>query len=534
MELVRRAVAFLEERGSATPEELARAVFGGEGFLPMLGSMAHERLRFDGELWRLAAPAEDVAVLEVLASGPNPRRHRIVEVAAAYRGRTFEAQIAAGKPVPRLLRRMGVPDNGPDCLPLEEAQERLRDFLGGATVAGFGYVPVFLDQLLGPGWPAVDLLRLLYASGGFDGRPDPTRLAKRFGLPAPISRRPKAMLPFSAALLERLREGRSVEELRAVAAAQPADAAHNRRPLYRVAPQSRLAGPRHELEASTSSANAAHEPLNQDWADGGPLAARASGHRPNGIPAGGPAGGATLTDLPAEPGVYVLEDATGEALYVGKSVDLSRRVPSYFGRPIAESRALYHLAELTERVEVIPVSSELEALLLEARLIDEWQPPFNVQRHAGSRCLYLRLSTQEPFPRLTESRVPAADGATYFGPFRHATAARRLRLLLASVLRLRTCTRQLPAARKPRPACGKAASGACLAPCVFGPPPSPYAEEIRLATELLTAEPEDFRRLLRRLLRERAPDARKAPKIKRRIEALSAMGPAAPDASLWD
>src|SRR2546423_15248468 len=101
MELVRRAVAFLEERGSATPAELAQAVFGGEGFAPLLNTLSHERLSFDGAAWRLSEPGDEVAILEILASGPNPRRHRIVEVAASGGGRTFFAQIAGGKPVPQ-------------------------------------------------------------------------------------------------------------------------------------------------------------------------------------------------------------------------------------------------------------------------------------------------------------------------------------------------------------------------------------------------------------------------------------------------
>jgi hypothetical protein len=454
-ELVGRAVRFLEGVHSATPAELAREVFGGESLAPLLSTLRHDRLVFDGARWSLREPSSELAILEVLASGPNPRRHRVVEVAAIYRGRTWAAQIAGDRPVPKLLRGLGVPEEGPDCVTLDEAGGQLRQFLAGATVAGFGYVPSYLDQLLGPGWPAIDLLRLLYATSELDGRPDPTRLAKRFGIPAPLNRRPRAMAGFSNALLTYLRGQRSIEELRCLAA---------------------------------------------------PAAAAAP----------------SLPRLPASPGVYVMSSPEDVPLYVGKSMDLSRRVPSYFGRPIAESRSLYQLAPMTARVDVVPVSSELEALLLEARLIEEWTPPFNIQRRARERCLYLRLSAQEPFPRLTERPSPEADGATYFGPFRHATAARRLRLLLASILRLRTCTRRLPAGGRPRPPCSKAATGGCLAPCIVGPPPSSYDAEVALPRALLAAPPEDFRHQLRRLLRERPPAPGTAQKLKRQLEALAA------------
>src|SRR5207248_1612322 len=157
--------------------------------------------------------------------------------------------------------------------------------------------------------------------------------------------------------------------------------------------------------------------------------------------------------LESEPGVYVMSGSAGEALYVGKSVDLKRRVSSYLRTPIALSRNMHDLMRLTERIEVVPVDSEVEALLLEEQLIGEWLPPFNVQRRRRQPALYLRLSRQEPFPRITHVAEPVADGATYFGPFRHATAAARMRSLLAAVLRLRTCTRRLPPARKGRPPC---------------------------------------------------------------------------------
>jgi hypothetical protein len=474
--LLERAISYLDEHGSATPTDLARHVFGGEAFTPMLESLQDERLSFDGRVWRLRQPAEDWATLDILSSGPNPRRHRIVELAAKRGQDRFEALIWSPKRVPELLRRVGVPErpDEPDSewLALDCAVQELRSFLAGATVVAFGCVPAFLDQLLGPRWPAIDLLRLVQASGFAAGalgegttsgtllrnrppcRPDPMRLAQRFGLAPPTGRRPGRMLAFSEALFHHLRNGRSLDELR--------DAARPRPAALPVCP-----------------------------------------------------------DVPSGPGVYVMAGDDGQALYVGKSVELKRRVSSYLRSPITLTRNMHDLMQLTARIEAVAVSGELEALMMENALIQEWLPPFNIQRKAGDRCRYIRLSTQEAFPKLTLRAAPAGDGAAYFGPFRNATAAARLRLLLGSILRLRTCTRQLPARGKPRPACPKAAAGECLAPCIPGPPPAPYGAEVDLAWRLLTASAEDFRRTLRQVLRNVGPT--RALKLKQQLAAVASI-----------
>ena len=456
--LLSRAIEYVEQRGSASPAELARHVFGGDAFAPLLASLNGERLHFDGALWRLAPPTDELAFLEILATGPNPRRHRVVEIAAQCGSTRFHAHIASKKPVPKLLQSLGVPlppqgeglGEGSWCS-LDQARNALRTFVGQSTVAGFGYVPEYLDQLLGPRWPAIDLLRLLRAEG-YRGRPDPVTVARRFGLTPPLGRRPLAMLGFSQALFERLGTGRPLVKLRELA-----------RPVATALPD--------------------------------------------------------LPELPSEPGVYVMSGSDGLPLYVGKSVDLKRRVGSYLRSPIALSRNMPDLLQLSERIEIIPMDRELEALLLEQQLIREWLPAFNVQRRSRERRLYLRLSIHEPFPRLSAAAEPRADGALYFGPFRHATAPNRLRAILGSVLRLRSCTRQLPSRRKPRPPCPKAASGDCLAPCVAGPPPSPYVTEVELAKALLNASPEEFRRLLRRLLLQRP--SRAPAKLKRQLQSLA-------------
>ncbi|MHB8619393.1 MAG: GIY-YIG nuclease family protein, partial [Chloroflexota bacterium] len=347
--LLERALTYVREHGPATPAELGQAVFGGPGFASMLGPLeASGRLRFDGRMWRLPDQRNEWAVLQILTSGPNPQRHRVVECAALRDGRRYHALLASDLPTPRPLARLGVPSLE-DGTPPERVREHLREMLRGTTVVGFDLRPAFVDQLLGPAWPAIDLLRLIYEVHGFPARPDPAAVAAWFRIEPPRDRRPVTLAKLSQALFERLLQSRTFENLR-------------------------------ELGAPTE------HPARQK------------------------------PEPPAQPGVYIMSSNRGEALYVGKSRNLKRRVASYLGSPIAESRGLYHLLPATRTIEIIPVSTEVEAILLESRLIAELVPVFNIQRRSRPRRCYLRLSTADPFPRLTMVAEPSADGHTYFGP----------------------------------------------------------------------------------------------------------------------
>ncbi|MDE3076146.1 MAG: GIY-YIG nuclease family protein [Chloroflexota bacterium] len=451
--LADRAIRYLQQHGTTEPARLAAHVFGGEAFAYLLPEIAPDRLQFDGFRWNLKPAGKSLAFLQLLTSGPNPARHRIVEVAAVHDGREFHAFVDAGRPVPAGLRRLGVPEF-PEGLPMDQARRDIRQFLADSTLVCFDAKPPFLDQLLGPAWPAIDLLRLVFSLTYFAGRPDPARLAQQFDLKPPPNRGPRAMADFAQRLFQRISAGHGVDELLRLGAVRPP-----------------------EVER---------------------------------------------TDIPAnQPGVYVMASEDGRPLYVGKSKDLKRRVNSYLGQPIAESRGLYHLLEMTDRIELIPVNDEVEALLLESELIQRWLPPFNVQRGRHYGCAFLRLSVGEAFPRLTVARGPEPDGAIYVGPFRHPTAAARMHGLLSELLRLRTCARHLPPRRKPKPACRLAVAGRCLAPCVPGPPAQPYSSEVALARQLLSADLEGFRRELLRLLRQRPPAPERVHLVKRRLRALA-------------
>ena len=182
----------------------------------------------------------------------------------------------------------------------------------------------------------------------------------------------------------------------------------------------------------------------------------------------------SLTDgLPTTPGVYIMRDAHGHALYIGKAENLRRRTRDHFLQ-----RQAYHARqalELLERIEVIETGSEFGALLLERRLIARHRPHYNSHGTRVPSYQYVKLSAEE-YPRLYATPNLRDDGAYYAGPFRKASTARRFIECLTSVYPLRTCTR-LPkttalgaasrkeAGRAGEHACARADTGACLSPC---------------------------------------------------------------------
>jgi DNA polymerase-3 subunit epsilon len=147
---------------------------------------------------------------------------------------------------------------------------------------------------------------------------------------------------------------------------------------------------------------------------------------------------ALAEDLPSGPGVYLMKDAQGRVLYVGKAANLKRRVRSYFGPGGQHSRRIGRaLAEL-ERVDHEPLGSEFEALLREGELIRSLRPPCN-SRGVTRRGRYLKLTVGELYPRLLVVDRPGRDDAAYFGPFRSARSVQRALWALQVAYPLRRC-----------------------------------------------------------------------------------------------
>lgn len=179
--------------------------------------------------------------------------------------------------------------------------------------------------------------------------------------------------------------------------------------------------------------------------------------------------------VPAKPGVYTFRGPRGERLYVGTSKNLRSRVKSYFTK--AETRRpIKEMIDLAVGVDTVVVPTELEANVLEVRMIDQYRPRYNRRSARPERTPWVRL-TDEAFPRLVVSRSAAADGAD-LGPMRSAADARRAVEALEQALGVRTCRTRLT--RTPRAdarACILLDLGRCAAPCLRGDA-SGYAETV--------------------------------------------------------
>ncbi len=179
--------------------------------------------------------------------------------------------------------------------------------------------------------------------------------------------------------------------------------------------------------------------------------------------------------LPTGAGVYLFRGRDGRVLYVGKSKHVRQRVRSYFYGD--QRKRVDELIAKTHRVEAVPCHSELEALVVEARLIRAHDPTYNRRGRTWRRYAYLRIDTAEAFPRIKIVREPRGRGA-FLGPFGTAAQARLAKDALEDAFPIRRCTAAMRADTRFAP-CALADIGRCLAPCDGRADPERYGELVR-------------------------------------------------------
>ncbi len=167
--------------------------------------------------------------------------------------------------------------------------------------------------------------------------------------------------------------------------------------------------------------------------------------------------------FPDKPGVYLMRDENGEIIYIGKAKSLKKRVSSYFRHEHFASPRLEKLVDTIRDISTMRTESEIEALILENRLIKLYQPFFNVDLKMNERYAYIKI-TAEKYPRIIVTRVKMDDGARYIGPYVRVQEVRALLRLVERYLPLRSCGGEEPKAQGGRP-CMKHSLGRCLAPC---------------------------------------------------------------------
>jgi excinuclease ABC subunit C len=172
-----------------------------------------------------------------------------------------------------------------------------------------------------------------------------------------------------------------------------------------------------------------------------------------------------LALLPEAPGVYLMKNAKGEIVYIGKAVNLKSRVRGYFAGTAADGHLASHvLRSAAKDMEWIVTGNEVEALILEANLAKRHAPRYNVELKDDKHYPYIRVTVSEPFPRLLVTRHAEKGRDLHFGPFTNAKAMRKTIQFLNRVFRIRDCDLKLPVAEPMRP-CLSHHIGRCDAPC---------------------------------------------------------------------
>jgi excinuclease ABC subunit C len=185
----------------------------------------------------------------------------------------------------------------------------------------------------------------------------------------------------------------------------------------------------------------------------------------------------TLPHLPESPGVYLWKDADGRVLYVGKAKRLRARVRWYWSHDHEASPRTRGLLRKVAALETIVVPSEAHALVLEATLIKEHHPRFNVALRDDKTYPCIKVTVQEPFPRVVVTRRLEEDGARYFGPYTDVGAMRRALNVVKRLFTVRSCHYALPREAPERP-CLDYHIQRCKAPCVGYQSAAEYGEMI--------------------------------------------------------
>jgi excinuclease ABC subunit C len=197
-----------------------------------------------------------------------------------------------------------------------------------------------------------------------------------------------------------------------------------------------------------------------------------------------------LGRLPDRPGVYLYRDAKEQVIYVGKAASLRSRVRSYFHDSRPHDPKTDSLVRQVADLEYIVTDNELEALMLEANLVRRHRPRYNIILRDDKHYPFLKLTTNEEFPRLLVARKVRDDGATYYGPFYPATAMRETLRLTRQLFPLRTCSITIDG-RLERP-CIQYAIHRCNAPCTGWETRNGYAETVRRVQRFLEGRDDDL------------------------------------------
>ncbi|HEU4563869.1 MAG TPA: excinuclease ABC subunit UvrC [Gemmatimonadaceae bacterium] len=231
-----------------------------------------------------------------------------------------------------------------------------------------------------------------------------------------------------------------------------------------------------------------------------------------------------IATLPESPGVYLWKDAEGTILYVGKAKRLRSRVRSYFSADHTASVKTQVLVRHIADVDTIVVPSEAHALILEANLIKEHRPRFNVALRDDKSYPYIKVTVQEPFPRILVTRRLVNDGARYFGPYTDVGAMRRALNVVKRIFTVRSCSYDMPRDMPERP-CLDYHIGRCKAPCILAQTQVEYRAMIDEVILFLEGRADEVIRRVRERMEEAAArlDFERAAELRNALRHLETM-----------
>ncbi len=209
-----------------------------------------------------------------------------------------------------------------------------------------------------------------------------------------------------------------------------------------------------------------------------------------------------LDRLPDRPGVYQFKDAKGQVIYIGKAASLRSRVRSYFQESRYRDPKTDALVEQIQDLEVIVTASELEALILESNLVKRHRPRYNVVLRDDKHYPFLKLTTNEEFPRLKIARRVVKDGAQYYGPFFPATALRETLRLIRQLFPLRTCNIKIDG-KAERP-CIQYYIHRCHAPCTGWETKEGYRKTVEQVKDFLEGREDNLAKELTKEMEDSA------------------------------
>ena len=236
-----------------------------------------------------------------------------------------------------------------------------------------------------------------------------------------------------------------------------------------------------------------------------------------------------VKQFPTTPGLYLMKDAQGRVLYVGKAKNLRNRASHYFAAAAALDLRTADLVKLIADIDFIPADSEVDAVLMEARLVKDIQPRFNVDLKDDKTFPYLQIRMREDFPRVEFTRTPRRRGVKLYGPFTSAKGLRLAIQVLQRIFKFRTCSLDIDAEDRRwrwfRP-CILHSIRQCTAPCNLRVTKEEYRKQIRALRMVLAGKKDRLIAEMEREMQEASAALlfEKAARLRDEINALQNLG----------